>query len=110
MGLLGGCVEFVHWGHISDQEGTWGIGGVDIAQHQPDGSWKRIGGSDGKGRWEVFKYKVSGGGRIRLRKRGYLTRIFSEGEFLQQHMILMQATQEGVEGDAGYGTDSGFPG
>ncbi|MFQ5411551.1 MAG: hypothetical protein ACE5EC_04615 [Phycisphaerae bacterium] len=109
LALLGGCVEFVHWGHISDQDGTWGIGGVSISQQQPDGSWTHIGGTDGKGRWEVFKHKVSGGGRIRLRKRGYYTRLFSESEFLQRHMILMKASREGDYGEAGYETGQDAP-
>ena len=96
-----GCVEFVHWGHISDREGTWGIGGVEISQKQADGTWKTIGKSDGKGKWEVFKNTVSGGGKIRLRKPGYYTITMPESEFMQQHLILMQAT-----GEAGYGEQS----
>ncbi len=105
--LSGGCAEFVHWGHISDKEGTWGINDVAISQKQDDGSWKRIGGTDGKGRWEVFKQKIKGGGAVRLRKRGYYTITMSEAEFLQRHMILMSATGDDTFGDSepGWGTD-----
>ncbi|MCB9852995.1 MAG: hypothetical protein H6819_07860 [Phycisphaerales bacterium] len=86
------CTEFVHWGHISDRENSWGINGVEIAQKQPSGKWEIIGGSDGKGRWEVFKNRIKGGGTIRVSKPGYYTIEMSEAEFLQKHVILMQST------------------
>ena len=93
------CVEFVHWGHISDRENTWGINGVQIEQKQPDGSWRKIGETDGKGRWEVFKKDVHGGGTIRVSKRGYYTIEMTEAEFMQKNMILMQETGSGDVGE-----------
>jgi len=84
------CTEFVHWGHISDRENSWGINGVEIAQKQDDGSWKVIGSSDGHGRWEVFKDRIKGGGTIRVSKKGYYSVEMTEAEFLQKHVILMQ--------------------
>lgn len=93
------CVEFVHWGHISDRENTWGINAVTIEQKQADGSWRQIGETDGKGRWEVFKKDVKGGGTIRIRKGGYYTIEMPEAEFLQKHMILMQETGSGELGE-----------
>lgn len=94
------CTEFVHWGHISDRENSWGINAVEIAQKQPEGNWKVIGSSDGKGRWEVYKNRIEGGGKIRVSKRGYYTIEMSEAEFLQKHVILMQATEGSDFGDS----------
>lgn len=98
-----GCTEFVHWGHVSDREGSWGINDVTISQQQPDSRWKVIGGSDGKGRWEVFKSKIEGGGKIKISKQGYDTIVMSESEFLQSHTILMQS--DGGGGDDGFGSE-----
>jgi len=86
-----GCVELVHWGHISDRDNSWAVNAVTISQHQPDGTWQRIGTSDGKGRWEVFKENIKGGGNIKVDKEGYYTIVMPESEFLQSHVILMQA-------------------
>ncbi len=97
---LGGCTEFNHWGHVSDREGSFGINAVEISQQQPDGDWKVLGKSDGKGRWDILKHQITGGGNVRLRKQGYETLILPESDFLQQNVILMQAT-----GDAGYGEE-----
>jgi hypothetical protein len=99
-GMQLACVEFVHWGHISDRENSWGINDVEIAQKQPSGSWKIIGRSDGKGRWEVYKNKIKGGGMVRISKRGYYAIEMSEAEFLQKHMILMQSTGDSEYGDS----------
>lgn len=99
-GLMSGCTELNHWGHVSDREQSYAVNNVEISQQQPDGQWKKLGVSDGKGRWDIMKHTISGGGKIRLRKPGYETLIMNESDFLQQHVILMQAT-----GDAGYGED-----
>lgn len=97
LGLQTGCVELVHWGHISDRENSWAVNNVTISQHQADGTWKKIGTSDGKGRWEVFKENIKGGGRIKVEKDGYYTQVMPESEFLQKHVILMQG--KGAEND-----------
>lgn len=89
-----GCTEFSHFGQISDWESTRAIYGVVISQHQPDGGWKRVGETDGTGRWNIFKRRISGGGDIRLSKPGYRTKTMLESTFLQEHNILMQATGE----------------
>lgn len=89
--LCAGCVEFAHFAQISDREGTWPVNAVEISQKQPNGRWKLIGKSDGKGKINIFKHLISGGGQIRLQKPGYRTIYFSESEFLQSHNILMQA-------------------
>lgn len=89
-----GCTEFSHFGQISDRESAQAIYGVDISQHQADGAWKRVGQTDGTGRWNIFKRRISGGGDIRLSKPGYRTRTMLESTFLQEHNILMQATGE----------------
>lgn len=98
-----GCTEFVHWGHVSDRDNTWGVGNVEIAQQQAEGGWRVIGGSDGKGRYEVFKSRVGGGGKIRMRKTGYYDVVMEEAEFLQTHQVLMQS------GDNDGGLDSSRP-
>ena len=92
--LSAGCTEFSHFGQISDRESTWAVYGVQIAQQQPDGHWKRIGQTDGTGRWNIFKSLITGGGNIRLSKPGYRTLIMSESDFLQQNLILMESTGE----------------
>ncbi len=89
-----GCTEFSHFGQISDRESTRAIYGVLISQHQSDGTWKRVGETDGTGRWNIFKRRISGGGDIRLSKPGYQTKMMLESTFLQEHNILMQATGE----------------
>ena len=91
-GMQLACTEFVHWGHISDRENSWGINAVEIAQKQASGGWKVIGSSDGHGRWEVYKNRIKGGGTIRVSKRGYYAVEMSEAEFLQKHVILLQST------------------
>lgn len=100
LALAGGCVELVHWGHISDRENSWGINNVTISQQQDDGSWRRIGTSDGKGRWEVFKENIKGGGRIKVEKDGYYPILMPEAEFLQKHVILMQSSGGDDSGDS----------
>ncbi len=104
LAVLGGtqlaCVEFVHWGHISDRENSWGINDVEIAQKQASGGWKVLSRSDGKGRWEVYKNRIKGGGSVRISKRGYYTIEMSEAEFLQKHMVLMHATGDSEFGDS----------
>ncbi len=86
----------MHWGHIRDREGTFAVGGVEIAQQQAGGGWKLLGRTDGKGRWEIFKHQISGGGQIRISKTGYRTMFLSESEFQQLTQILLQATDEGT--------------
>jgi len=92
--FVSGCTEFSHFGHISDGESAQPVYGVLISQRQTDGAWKRIGQTDGTGRWNIFKSRISGGGDIRLSKPGYRTKRMLESEFLQEHLILMQATGE----------------
>ncbi len=82
----------MHWGHICDREGAFAVDGVEIAQRQPGGSWKVLGRTDGKGRWEIFKHQISGGGQIRISKPGYATVFLSESEFRQQTQIVLEAT------------------
>ncbi|MBX3396209.1 MAG: hypothetical protein KF841_12670 [Phycisphaerae bacterium] len=98
MGLLStGCVEFNHFGQISDRQGTWPVNDVVISQQQSDGSWKRIGNSDGKGKWNILKANIKGGGRIKLEKPGYYTLNMSESEFLQQNNILLEASDDSYQ-------------
>jgi len=89
-----GCTEFSHFGQITDRESTQAIHGVIISQQQADGTWKRVGQTDGTGRWNIFKSQISGGGDVRLRKRGYRTQTMLESTFLQEHLVLMQADGE----------------
>lgn len=84
-----GCVEFSHFGQVMDREAAGPVGAVTIEQRQSDGDWKRIGVTDGKGRWNIFKHEIKGGGNVRLRKQGYRTIVMNENEFLQQANILM---------------------
>ena len=90
-----GCTEFSHFVQISDRESTRPVYGVVISQHQADGAWKRVGQTDGTGRWNIFKSRISGGGDIRLSKPGYRTKMMLESTFLQEHNVLMQATAQG---------------
>lgn len=95
--LVTGCVEFNHFGQISDRQGTWPVNDVIISQQQSDGSWKRIGSSDGKGKWNILKANIKGGGRIKLEKPGYYTLNMSESEFLQQNNILLEASDDSYQ-------------
>lgn len=96
---LVGCVEFSHFARVSDREGTWAVGGVEIFQKKSDGRWKLLGKSDGNGKINIFKHTISGGGRIRLSKPGYRTKYYSESEFLQTHLVLMQSTDDSWYGE-----------
>lgn len=92
MGLVisqGGCVELVHMGQLSDQEGAFSITHARIEQRQPDGSWKLLDKTDGHGRIWILKDKIQGGGRIRISKPGYSTLYMLENEFLQENNLLM---------------------
>lgn len=85
-------------GQISDREGGFAVNNVLIEQQQPGGQWKKLGNTDGNGRWWIIKDTVSGGGKIRLSKPGYHTQLMSESEFLQQMNIVMVPTGgRGVE-------------
>lgn len=89
--LNAGCTEFVHWGHVDDRDGVGGVNGVEISQKLSGGRWRRLGETDGKGKWSIFKSEIHGGGEIRLRKPGYKTLILPESQFLQKGLILMQS-------------------
>lgn len=95
-----GCTEFSHFGQVSDRQGTFPVNDVVISQQQNDGSWKRIGNTDGKGKWNILKAQISGGGRVRMEKQGYHTLTMSESEFLQQNNILMQASDTSFHGES----------
>jgi hypothetical protein len=95
-----GCTEFSHFGAVYDREASGSINGVIIEQQRPGGAWARIGETDGKGAWNIFKHKISGGLPIRLRKPGYETVVMNENEFLQQSQILMTPSAEGQPGQA----------
>lgn len=94
------CVEFSYFGHVRDSGSTLAVGGVEISQQQPNGSWKLLARSDGKGKLNIFRSKFGGGGRVRLRKPGYRTLMLLESEFLQETQFLMKRT-----GDIGYGEE-----
>lgn len=96
-----GCTEFSYFGRVVDADSTMVISGVEVSQQQPEGNWKTISKSDGKGKLNIFKSKFSGGRSIRLRKRGYRTLKMLENQFLQETQHLMQPT-----GDATYGEGS----
>ena len=96
---LAGCTEFSHFGQISDRESAFSINDVKIEQQKPGGAWKTIGYTDGKGKWNIFKVKIGGGGKIRFTKPGYDTLVMYENEFLQQTNILMTPTGESRFGD-----------
>ncbi len=91
---VSGCVEFSHFGQVSDRESSSSIAGVSVEQQQSDGSWKHVGDSDGKGRFNIFRDKIKSGGNVRLSKTGYSTVIMAEQEFLQQTNVLMTPTGE----------------
>ncbi len=95
--LTTGCTEFSHFGGISDQDGN-SIHGVEIHQQGAESEWRLVGHSDGKGNLNIFKSKFSGGGKVRLRKRGYRTILMSESRFFKSPMIIMPET-----GDSDYG-------
>ncbi len=96
---LSGCMEFSHFGQVSDREGAFSVNNVKIEQHGPEGGWRVIGYTDGKGKWNIFKINIKGGGRIRLSKPGYQTLILNESEFLQQDNIVMSPTGDSRFGD-----------
>lgn len=98
-GWLAGCTEFSHFGQISDRESAFSINDVKIEQQKPGGAWKVIGYTDGKGKWNIFKMHIGGGGKIRFSKPGYETLVMYESEFLQQTNILMTPTGESRFGD-----------
>jgi hypothetical protein len=98
--LFSGCTEFSHFGQISDRQGTFPVNDVTISQQQNDGTWKRIGNSDGNGKWNILKGKIEGGGRVKLTKPGYHMLNMSEAEFLQQHNILMESSEESYQGES----------
>jgi len=95
-----GCQELVHMGQISDQESSWSIGGATIEQQQPDGAWKRLGETDGNGRWWIMKKDLQSGGRIRVMKPGYYPRVLPESDFMQEHNILMIPSGDSGSDDA----------
>jgi hypothetical protein len=97
--LGGGCQELVHMGQISDRESTGSICGAAIEQQQPDGTWKRLGETDGNGKWWILKDKVKGGGKIRISKPGYYPVLLHENEFMQESNILLVPN---VGGDSGF--------
>ncbi|MBK8269534.1 MAG: hypothetical protein IPK83_15025 [Planctomycetes bacterium] len=103
--LCTGCTEFNHFGQISDRQGTFPVNDVTISQQQNDGTWKRIGNTDGHGKWNILKSKIAGGGRVKLSKPGYHTLNMSESEFLQQSNVLLESSHEAYEGDS---TDSAW--
>ncbi len=91
--LFSGCVEFAHFGQVMDRESSGSVNDVKIEQQRQGGGWETLGHTDGKGRWNILKYKISGGGRVRLSKRGYRTVIMPESDFLQQNNILLMPDQ-----------------
>src|SRR5262245_36172772 len=91
--LATGCNEFVHMGRINDREYASAVGGVKIEQQQDDGSWRRLGETDGSGKWWIMRSDYKGGGRIRLSKQGYGTQIMSDNEFMQASSLMMVPTR-----------------
>ena len=87
--FLGGCAEFVHMGRMSDREYSSAVAGVKIEQQQEDGTWKKLGETDGSGKWWILKSDYKGGGKIRLSKKGYGTQIMTDNEFMQASSMLM---------------------
>ncbi len=87
--LPAGCQEFVHMGQISDGESAFSIRDARIDQQQADGSWKRLGETDGNGEWWILKDKIRSGGKVRITKPGYYPLVMRDGEFLQQINLLM---------------------
>ena len=96
-----GCTEYAHFGQVSDREGSFPVNGVTISQQNNDGTWREVGTTDGKGRWNILKAKIKGGGRIRLQKSGYHSLVVGESDFLQQHNILLESSDSGNFGDGG---------
>ena len=101
---LTGCSELMHWGQIRDQETAASIGGARIEQQEPDGSWKLLATTDGKGGWEIFKANVQGGGAVRITKPGYYTLHMPESEFMSSNNLIMTptgggGTEDGLEKD-----------
>jgi hypothetical protein len=96
-----GCVEFSHFGQVSDRDSAWAVNNVKIEQQQSDGGWKQIGVTDGKGKFNIFKTQISGGGRIRLSKPGYQTVIMGEPDFLQQVNIVLVPSEGSGKQDFG---------
>lgn len=88
-----GCTEFSHFGNVTDLYGN-PIHGVEIHQQQAEGEWKLVAHSDGKGKMNIFKSNFSGGGVVRLRKRGYRTITMTESKFFKTAMVIMPATGE----------------
>lgn len=93
--LLSGCGELVHMGQISDRESAFAVNGVEIEQQQPDGSWKELGTTDGRGRWWILKDQIKPGRPVRLKKRGYRTEVMSDSEFMQQNNMIMMPEPHG---------------
>jgi hypothetical protein len=98
VGLVG-CMEFSHFGQVSDREGAFAVNDVKIEQQEAGGRWRTIGETDGKGKWNILKMQIKGGGRIRMSKPGYQTLILNESEFLQQDNIVMSPTGDSRFGD-----------
>jgi hypothetical protein len=96
-------------GQISDREAAWAVANVQIDQHQPDGTWKSLGSTDGNGRWWIIKEKIKGGGKIRLSRGGYLPIYLGESEFLQQNNIIMYPEAGGGTGAGGDPFERGGP-
>ena len=96
---LSGCTEFSHFGQVSDREGAFAVNDVRIEQQESGGRWRTLGVTDGKGKWNIFKVQIKGGGRVRLSKPGYQTLILNESEFLQQDNIVMSPTGDSRFGD-----------
>lgn len=95
-----GCSEFSHFGQISNRQTSAPVNDVRIEQRQPDGRWKSIGRTDGKGAWNIFKHEIHGSGLIRLSKPGFAPMVMEESDFLSQNVILLQPA-----GDHGIGDD-----
>ena len=87
--ILGGCAEFVHMGRMADREYASAVAGVKIEQQQEDGTWKKLGETDGSGKWWIMKKDYKGGGKIRLSKKGYGTQVMTDNEFMQASSMLM---------------------
>lgn len=107
--LPAGCQELVHMGQISDGESAFSIRDARIEQQQEDRSWKRLGETDGNGKWWIFKDKIRSGGRIRITKPGYYPLTMRDGEFLQQANLLMipsERSDYGSDGRSPWGDDA----
>lgn len=103
IGFLGGCAEFVHEGQVNDRLHAHSVNDVKVEQLRPDGTWKTLGRTDGRGMWWILKSKVSGGGKIRFSKPGYAPFIVPESEFLETTTFLIQPHDDsGGFGRGGY--------